>query len=68
MTTKGQTSKTVKETLSDTTLASPEMVQEYIASMLRELSDMASTSGLVHVSSLLQVSLLAVRSNSHYAE
>jgi len=41
MTTKGQTSKTVKETLSDTTLASPD---------------------------LLQVSLLAVRSNSHYAE
>ena len=54
-------SKPIKE---PETSVSPEMVQEYIAYMLRELSDMASTSGLTHVSSLLQVSLLAVRTNS----
>ena len=41
-------SKPIKE---PETSVSPEMVQEYIAYMLRELSDMASTSGLTHVSS-----------------
>ena len=68
MTTKGQISKTVKETLSETGVPSPEMVQDYIACMLRELSEMAQTSGLPHVSSLLQVSLLAVRTNSNMAD
>ena len=63
MTTPPNTSPPMKEPALDIT-ASPEMVQDYIASMLRELSDMASTSGLSHVSSLLQISLLAVRANS----
>lgn len=48
--------------------ASPEMIQDYITCMLRELSDMAHTSGLTQVSSLLQVSLLAVRTNSQCLE
>ena len=34
-------------------------VQDYISSMLGELSDMASMSGLKNLSSLLQVTLLA---------
>ncbi len=37
----------------------PEMVQTYIAAMLRELSEMAHESGLKNLSSLLQVTMLA---------
>lgn len=37
----------------------PEMVQTYIAAMLRELSEMANDSGLKNLSSLLQVTMLA---------
>ena len=44
--------------------ASPEMVQEYIACMLGELSEMARKSELKQISSLLQVSLLAITANS----
>lgn len=40
----------------------PEVVQDYIASMLRELSVMANDSGLKNLSSLLQVTMLASRS------
>lgn len=37
----------------------PEVVQDYIAAMLRELSVMANESGLKNLSSLLQVTMLA---------
>jgi len=56
----------IKGTTTDILLdtPTPDMVQDYIASMLRELSDMARTSGLLHLSSVLQVSLLAVSTGS----
>jgi len=63
MTTNPKKSKTIRESDLEI-LASPEMVQEYIACMLRELSDMARKSELTQISSLLQVSLLAITANS----
>lgn len=54
--------------LNQTIAETPDMVQDYIASMLQELSDMARTSGLPHLSSLLQVSLLAANAGSKSAD
>jgi len=62
------TSNKTKDKLTENMSPTPDMVQDYIAAMLRELSEMASTSGLPHVSSLLQVSLLAVNSNSKFSD
>lgn len=47
------------ETGSEPSAPTPDVVQDYISSMLRELSEMASMSGLKNLSSLLQVTLLA---------
>ena len=63
MTTNPKKSKAIQEPALEVP-ASPEMVQEYIACMLGELSDMARKSELTQISSLLQVSLLAITANS----
>jgi len=58
----------IDEKILDVTASTPELVQDYITSMLRELSDMAHISGLSHLSSLLQVSLLAVNPESQVVD
>ena len=49
----------ISKTGSEPAAPTQDAVQDYISSMLRELSDMASMSGLKNLSSLLQVTLLA---------